>query len=133
MYLPRDLEATLKRVDYLQQAIAKDSEFARAYVELAKSYGALREISIWPATRAFQKQKEAATTALELDHNLGDAHKEMAESLWHLNWDWLGAERESSNAESLRGSLCGENEPIYDAAEVTEIWKTGNTVTSSNV
>jgi TolB-like protein/DNA-binding winged helix-turn-helix (wHTH) protein len=78
---------------YLHQAIAKDPNFALAYVGLAQYYdgqGLSRKLA---AEEAFTKEKSAAIKALEIDDNLGEAHVSLGQALLGL-WDWRGAERE---------------------------------------
>jgi TolB-like protein/DNA-binding winged helix-turn-helix (wHTH) protein len=97
------LKGIQNRVDHLQQAIAKDPSFARAYVELAKSYHVGVMARFWPAPKELEKQKDAARRALELDDGLGEAHVALANALW-LEWDWAGADREFKRGTELNAS-----------------------------
>ena len=99
--VPRWINTHPNRIDYLQQAIAIDPGFARAYAALAASYYALGNLHYWPAKKAFQLQKEAASKALELDDGLGEAHFQLALVFWELDWDWPGADREFKRAIDL--------------------------------
>jgi TolB-like protein/Flp pilus assembly protein TadD len=94
----------LKHVEYLEQAIAKDPGFARAYVQLAVSYRWLGGGHFWPSAKSLRKNREAATKAVELDSSLGEAHVELADSLWWGDWDWAGAEREFQRGIELNAS-----------------------------
>ncbi len=84
----------LKGIQLMEQAIAKDPGFARAYVQLAQWYMDLGRWQVWPVAKSLQKNRAAATKAMELDPGLGEAHVELAKSLWWGEWDRTGAERE---------------------------------------
>jgi serine/threonine protein kinase/Tfp pilus assembly protein PilF len=61
-----------KAIDYLEQAIQKDPNFAPAYAQLAYVY---HNLAFRPSeTDARQKAEWAARKALELDDSIGDAH-----------------------------------------------------------
>jgi serine/threonine protein kinase/Tfp pilus assembly protein PilF len=68
-------EGTGKAIEYFQQAINKDPNYALAYVGLADSF----IISSWSHTTvASQDAKAAALKALEIDDTLGEAHAALA-------------------------------------------------------
>jgi eukaryotic-like serine/threonine-protein kinase len=88
----RTAEAITEAVKYLEQAVARDSGFARAWAALADAYillvpyaGASRE-STWPKARA------AAEKALVLDSTLAEAHTALAYGRMIYGWDWPAAE-----------------------------------------
>jgi TolB-like protein/DNA-binding winged helix-turn-helix (wHTH) protein/Flp pilus assembly protein TadD len=85
-----------KAVDYFQQAIEKDPNYAQAYTGLADSFALLGdwEYGVLAPTEAYPQAKAAATKALELDSNLGEAHISLAFSLDGFDWDFASAERE---------------------------------------
>ena len=93
---PKDLEDA---VNYLENAIAIDPEFAEAYATLGwaysflgTGYGSRRPDEVYP------KAKEAALRAIALDANLADARSLYADILtWH-DWDFVAAEREYQKA-----------------------------------
>jgi len=87
-------EALRKGLEYFQQAIALDRLYAPAYAGLADSYSLLVNYSALPPLDAFPKAKSAAFKALELDHNLAEAHTALAYVKHHFDWDWTGAEEE---------------------------------------
>jgi tetratricopeptide (TPR) repeat protein len=103
MYAPDTPSETAKRIDLLEQAIAKDPGFAQAYVALARFYHRLHANQA-PAA-ILQKGREAITKALELDPGLAEAHVELAMSLWAQDWDWAGAEREFQRALKLNAGI----------------------------
>ncbi len=88
----RSATALPEAVRYLEQAVARDSSFARAWAALADAYillvpyaGASRE-DTWPKGRA------AAEKALALDSTLAEAHTALAYGTMIYQWDWPAAE-----------------------------------------
>jgi TolB-like protein/DNA-binding winged helix-turn-helix (wHTH) protein/Tfp pilus assembly protein PilF len=90
-------EQGLKRaINYFDEAIAKDPNYAQAYSGLADSYALLGdwEYGALAPNEAFPKAKAAATKALELDDGLGEAHASLALCLKSFDWNWKAAEAE---------------------------------------
>ncbi|MEW6128954.1 MAG: protein kinase [Acidobacteriota bacterium] len=81
-----------KGLDYFQQAIDKNPQYAPAYAGLADSYNLLVVYGIMPPHEAFPKAKEAAEKALALDDTLAEAHTSLAFVKSRYEWDWEGAE-----------------------------------------
>jgi len=90
-----------KAIDYFNHAIAKDPNYALAYVGLADCYDLLCEYSELSPKESYPKAKAAAVKALELDDTLGEAHASLAYSLINYEWDWRNAEREYQRAIQL--------------------------------
>jgi TolB-like protein/DNA-binding winged helix-turn-helix (wHTH) protein/Flp pilus assembly protein TadD len=92
-----------KAIDYFDQAIEKDPNFAEAYTGLADSYALSGdwEYGILSPQDAFPKAKAAATKALALDDHLAEAHTSLAFILDLYQWDWESAEKEYSRAIAL--------------------------------
>src|SRR4029434_9817329 len=72
------IEYFRKALDYYNQAIALDANFALAYVGRAASYQVLAGNSVLDPKEANAKAKAAAQRALELDETLADAAVELA-------------------------------------------------------
>ncbi|MGB4785980.1 MAG: protein kinase, partial [Candidatus Acidiferrum sp.] len=84
-----------KAVDYFQQALAKDPNYALAYSGLVGSYFSLaRNSATLSPKEAGAKARQAAERALELDPTLGEAHAAMGLVLLVFEWNFSGAERE---------------------------------------
>jgi eukaryotic-like serine/threonine-protein kinase len=83
-----------KAIEYFQQAIQRDSGFARGYLGIAEAYNLLGFAEEIGAVEAFSNQKAFARKALELDDTLAEAHVSLAEALYRGDWDWAGGERE---------------------------------------
>jgi eukaryotic-like serine/threonine-protein kinase len=87
-------EGFYRAIDYFQQAVEKDPSYALAYAGVADSYVLLGWNSYLPPKEAFPKGKTAATTALQLDLDLPEAHASLAAVLWLNDWQWEEAQTE---------------------------------------
>jgi DNA-binding winged helix-turn-helix (wHTH) protein/tetratricopeptide (TPR) repeat protein len=88
-------------VDAFTQAIARDPNYADAYVGLADCYNLLREFSAMPASEAYFKAFAAAKKAVELDPQSADAHASLAFVTFWGMWDAQDAEKEFRRAIEL--------------------------------
>jgi TolB-like protein/DNA-binding winged helix-turn-helix (wHTH) protein/Tfp pilus assembly protein PilF len=88
-------------IEYFQQAIAKDPNYARAYAGLADSYSLIGGYSLTPQTKYMPRAREAALRALELDDRLAEAHTALALVVQNYDWDWQTAEKEFRRAIEL--------------------------------
>jgi TolB-like protein/Flp pilus assembly protein TadD len=94
-----------RAIDYFNQAIAKDPEYAAAYAGLSDCY---RVRFFWaqnptPSERLadMQKAKVNAEKALRIDDTLGEAHESLASILFQTEFDIAGAKREFERALEL--------------------------------
>ncbi len=94
-------EGFYKAIEYFEQAVEKDSSYALAYAGLADSYVLLGWNSYLPPKEAFPKGKAAATTALQLDPDLAEAHTPLAAVLWLHDWQWEHAQTEFNRSLQL--------------------------------
>jgi DNA-binding winged helix-turn-helix (wHTH) protein/tetratricopeptide (TPR) repeat protein len=83
-----------KSIEYYQQAIRVDPDYALAHAGLADAYNCLGEYLYLPPEKSFPLAKGAAMKALELDGTLAEAHVSLAEVKMFYEWDWKEAERE---------------------------------------
>lgn len=98
------IENARKALDYHNQAIALDPEFALAYAAIAEGYNYLGGGSGLNPKEAIPKATAAAERALELDETLVEAHAALA-SIKKNRWDWSGAEDEYRRTIELNPSL----------------------------
>ena len=99
---PRTVRSVDKAIDFFQQAIAKDPNFALAYSGLSDSYYSLtRTTAALSPKEAGAKARQAAEKALELDPALAEAHTSMAYVHMVFDWDFPAAEREFRRAIEL--------------------------------
>lgn len=95
---PDDLR---KSIDFLQQAIVKDPNYALAYAGLADVFNVINDYVDRPASEFIPQAQAAASKALQLDDSLAEAHTALAFSKAAYDWDWAGAEREFKRAINL--------------------------------
>jgi TolB-like protein/DNA-binding winged helix-turn-helix (wHTH) protein/Tfp pilus assembly protein PilF len=90
-------------VDYFNQAIAKDPNYAQAYTGLADTYALLGDwqYGVMSPKEAFPKAKAAAIKALELDSTLSEAHNSLAFCFDAFDWDLESAGKEFQRAIEL--------------------------------
>ena len=89
-----------KSIQYFNQAVVKDPNYALAYAGLAESYTLLGLYSVRPSD-VMPKAESAAAKALELDGSLAEGHAALAGVRALYDWDWRGAEREFKRAMDL--------------------------------
>jgi len=83
-----------KAIEFYQQAIAKDPNYALGYAGLSDGYGLLSYYSSEPTPTFLVKAREAALRALSLDNNLAEGHNALGFVLAMSDFDYAGAERE---------------------------------------
>ena len=88
-------------VDYFQQSIANDPNYARAYAGLADTFALMSSWSYVPQTEAIPKARAAALRALQLDDGLAEAHTSLALIAENYDYDWQTAEKEYRRAIQL--------------------------------
>ncbi|MFZ0818491.1 MAG: protein kinase [Candidatus Acidiferrales bacterium] len=91
-------------IQYFQQAIEKDPNYAAAYSGIADAYTLLGYRGDLPSNEALSKGKAAALKAIELDDSLAEAHTSLAFLAETHEWDWPTAEREYKRALELNPS-----------------------------
>jgi DNA-binding winged helix-turn-helix (wHTH) protein/tetratricopeptide (TPR) repeat protein len=92
-----------KGVEYFEQALNKDANFALAYAGLADSYSTLGswENGGLPPSIAMPKARSAAMKALEIDPSLAEAHTTLAYTKLHYDWNFKEAETGVKHALAL--------------------------------
>jgi eukaryotic-like serine/threonine-protein kinase len=96
----RTQESLEKSRQYFEQAIAKDPNYAMAYVGLADYYIVLPDYAPVPNGEAPPKARAAAQKALAIDDSLAEAHTAVAGSL-QASFHWDEALREFRRALEL--------------------------------
>jgi len=90
-----------KSIDYFQQAIAADPNYALAYAGVADGYVWLPGYSVGTPRDCYPKAAAAAKKALELDGTLAEAHTSLALAIWFYDFDSSQAIREFERAIEL--------------------------------
>ena len=98
------LENGRKSLDYLNQAVALDPNFALAWAELANDYRYLGANGVFDPKETLAKAKATVQKALQLDEKLAEAHAALG-SIRLDQLDWTGAELEFKRALELNPNL----------------------------
>jgi TolB-like protein/Tfp pilus assembly protein PilF len=114
-----DREGALKCLQYLQQAIAKDPNYAAAYALLAPCYDLANYFDVFSSTEADSKIKAATMKAVELDDGLAEAHYVLADYYLEQAWDFGSAEREYKHALELDPNSSAVHEGYSDYLRLT--------------
>jgi DNA-binding winged helix-turn-helix (wHTH) protein/Tfp pilus assembly protein PilF len=93
-----------KGIQFFQQAIELDANYALAYTGIAVAYVSLSISADAPPQEAFPQAKAAALMALRLDESLSDAHAYLAFIKFWFDWDWMGAENEIKRGIALNAN-----------------------------
>jgi eukaryotic-like serine/threonine-protein kinase len=97
----RNADGLYRAIEFFNQAIEIDPQFAVAYAGLADCYNLL---DIWaglPTNETFPRAKAAAQHALAIDDQLAEAHTSLGYAIETYEWDWTAAEREYRRALDL--------------------------------
>lgn len=100
----RGIDNIRMALDYQNQAIARDPNFALAYVELAGNYTVMVGSDLIDPAEGKKRARAAVEKALELDETLADAHLTLAR-IQNDDLDWAGAGRSFQRAIELNPNL----------------------------
>ncbi|HME00407.1 MAG TPA: tetratricopeptide repeat protein [Terriglobia bacterium] len=100
---PQDITSA---IDYFQQAIHEDPNYAVAYAGLADAYALLGSVpnDAQPPRVAMPQAEENVVKALALDNSLAEAHASLAYVKLSFDWQWPEAERHFKQALDLNPS-----------------------------
>jgi eukaryotic-like serine/threonine-protein kinase len=101
----RNAAALAKGIEYFQEAIRIDPNYAQAYAGLAAAY---IERDVWGGLGIGKTSDQIRATtlkALELDGELAEAHALLGEIHFQYDWDWQGTEAEYKRAIQLNPNL----------------------------
>ncbi len=90
-----------KGLQYFEQAIALDPNYARAYVGLVNVYLSFALSGDVPASEVVPKAKAAALKAAELDETLAEAQVAIGRIAFWYDWNWSEAEKRYQRALEL--------------------------------
>jgi TolB-like protein len=107
-------EGYKKAIEYYQQAIAIDPNYALAYQGIARAYDFANGFYL-SANEAETKAKTAALKSLELDETLAETHYLLGKIVFWYDWDWPSTERECKRANQLDPTYPAYY-PVYLAA-----------------
>lgn len=101
LWSERTPEGLQKAIEYFNEAIRRDPNYAPAYAGLAGVYGVLSDHDLLPPREAFPMAKAAALKALAIDDTLSEAHTCLAWTEEGYDWDTVRAEKEFQRAIKL--------------------------------
>ena len=90
-----------KSIEYFDQALAADPNYALAYAGIADAYVFLPGYSGGSPQEYYPKAMAAAQKALELDDTLAEAHTTLALAVWYYDFDFSRAIKEFQRAIEL--------------------------------
>lgn len=90
-----------KAIEYFEQAVKLDPNYAPAYAGLANAQTAMALEGGSNRREQYPKAKAAIEKALAIDGNLAEAHSYSGEIKFIFEWDFAGAEREHKRAIEL--------------------------------
>jgi predicted Zn-dependent protease len=90
-----------KSIEFFQQAVEKDQNFAPAYAGLADAYNFGNVLGVLAPKESSPEAKAAATKALVLDPQLAEAHAALGLVKSHYDFDFPSAQREFLEAIEL--------------------------------
>jgi TolB-like protein len=102
--LKRTPAALALAVEYFEQAVERDPEYAVAYASLAEAWflSGFPEFGSLPPTEAMPKARAAALQAQRLDERLAEPHLWLGAVRMLYDWDLPGAEEAFRRARELR-------------------------------
>ncbi len=106
----RNYPSELKSVDLLQQAIARDPNYALAWAALADSLIAIGDVEEVDPAAYLPRARDAALKALQLDPSLAEPHAALGMVAAHYDYDWPTAEREYKKAFELNPSYASAHQ-----------------------
>jgi TolB-like protein/DNA-binding winged helix-turn-helix (wHTH) protein/Tfp pilus assembly protein PilF len=90
-----------RAIDYFDQAIAKDPNYAQPYAGLADSYAMLAGYDFMSQDDAMPKARAAAQKALTIDDQLAEAYTALGLISMEYEWNWAQAENDFKQAIGL--------------------------------
>lgn len=97
-------EGWLKGIEFFEQAIQIEPEYAPAYAGIGICCTTLYIFGVLPPDRTISKWKAAVSRALEINNRLAEAHLSSATLNFYHGWNWAEAEREYRRAIELNAN-----------------------------
>jgi TolB-like protein/DNA-binding winged helix-turn-helix (wHTH) protein/Flp pilus assembly protein TadD len=100
----RTLDDVNRSIEYYQQAIQTDPQYAEAYAALGDAYVLLGSYGENGPANSLEKAEAAAQRALQLGGGMAEARTVLGAVKTDRDWDWVGAEVEYRRALELNPS-----------------------------
>ncbi len=94
-------ESYQKAINYYQQAIEIEPDYALAHAGLGEVFQNLWFFGFMPAAQSLKPMKDSALRAIALDPGICESHVVMGRVRLHYEWDLLGAEKAFKKAIAL--------------------------------
>ena len=128
LYIQYTPESLTSAIEFYDRAIALDPSFALALANKALAYTELAEVGALAPDVAYRCAMQAASTALRLDPDLGEAHSSMGFIKGVHEFDWSGAELKralelspsNSDTYMMYGRFCAALTRFDDAIALQE-------------
>lgn len=96
-----------KAIEYFEQAVLLDPNFARGYVGLAQAYTVFGQLNGMPR-KQYKKALEAINKALNIDNNLAEGYAVRADLKLSFDWDFAGMESDLDQAGEIEPNSTAE-------------------------
>ena len=90
----RNKQGLEKAIDFFEQSVALDRNYALAYTGIADSYNILGFYNALSPYDSFPKALKAAKKALKIDNTIAEAHTSYGFALMFHEWNWKDSEKE---------------------------------------
>jgi DNA-binding winged helix-turn-helix (wHTH) protein/TolB-like protein len=97
----RSEEGFKRAIEFFNEAIALDHNYALPYAGLADCYSIMGPYNLMGPKESYPKAKSAAIQALAIDDQLAEAHVSLAQIVYLYDWDFRTAEAEYKQAIEL--------------------------------
>ncbi len=97
----RTPEAYWKALDFFQETVRLDPNFAPGYAGIADCYYLLNQRDVLSTDDAFPKAEMASRTALQIDPDLAEAHASLGSIVGVYHWRWPESEAHLKRAIEL--------------------------------
>jgi TolB-like protein/DNA-binding winged helix-turn-helix (wHTH) protein/Tfp pilus assembly protein PilF len=94
-------ESYEKAIEFYNQALKLDPNYALAYAGIADCYSFIAASDLDDPRTAFPKARTAALKSIEIDEDLAEGHLALAWIKLSFDWDWVGSEKEFQRAIEL--------------------------------
>ncbi|HEX6728435.1 MAG TPA: tetratricopeptide repeat protein, partial [Pyrinomonadaceae bacterium] len=94
-------DETTKAINYFQQAIELDPNYALPRLGIARVYIPMALTSGLPSWEVMPKAKEAVLRAVEIDQSIAEGHATLGMISFWYDWDWQAAEKQFLRALDL--------------------------------
>jgi TolB-like protein/Tfp pilus assembly protein PilF len=93
-----------KAIEYFEQAIEKDPDYAEPHAGISDSYSLLSFYGYMPSREALPMARDSALRALEIDDTIAEAHSALGYIHQFYDWDSSSAEKEFRRAIELNSA-----------------------------